>query len=266
MGQVGMGLAVAVLLLSTVGCGVGGPARRGTERYALTTDSATAACQRNPAYCAKVIGEEAVVPLEVRAVQVGATGKAWQVLDALVTQGIEDLLVECARWADAEVNRTKFGGRHPTTAECEQQVGGTRENPVTRAMRLGGAKHALALQCTAEKLGRAHSERFSLEQRYRLHPETRQLERILHKTELEMLRNGGKELAGSVVPDVVIHTGDPLQVQRVYDFKFPCPESNPPTWKRYPPGNPLKASNQGEAYRNVFGVAPVPVTPKKVFK
>ena len=46
----------------------------------------------------------------------------------------------------------------------------------------------------------------------------------------------------------------------------PCPESNPPTWKMYPPGNPFRASNQGEAYRNAFGVAPVPVTPKKVFK
>ncbi|MFP2912324.1 hypothetical protein ACLESD_46340, partial [Pyxidicoccus sp. 3LFB2] len=140
------------------------------------------------------------------------------------------------------------------------------ENPVTRGMRLGGAKHKLAIQCAEEKLSRAHSGRFSVEQRYRLHPETRRLERLSHEKEVEMLRNGGKELTGSVVPDVVIHTGDPLQVQAVYDFKFPCPNSNPPSWKRYPPGPPLKASNQGEAYRNAFGVAPTPVTPKRAFK
>jgi hypothetical protein len=27
---------------------------------------------------------------------------------------------------------------------------------------------------------------------------------------------------GTLEPDVVIHTGDPLQVQAVYDFKFRC--------------------------------------------
>lgn len=117
-----------MVLLSTVGCGAGGPARRGTQRYALT-DSATAACQRNPAYCAKAVGEEAVVSLGGRAVQVAATGKAWQVLDAVATQGIEDILVECARWADAEVNQQEFGGRHPTADECKQQVGARGRTP-----------------------------------------------------------------------------------------------------------------------------------------
>jgi len=50
--------AGAVLMLLAMGCS----ARRGG--YAQAVDSATAACQRNPAYCARVGGEEAVVPLE----------------------------------------------------------------------------------------------------------------------------------------------------------------------------------------------------------
>ncbi|MFP2909356.1 hypothetical protein ACLESD_30800 [Pyxidicoccus sp. 3LFB2] len=255
-----------LVLLFAVGCGAGGPARRGRGSYAQAADSATATCQRTPAYCAKVAGEETVVPLSVRAVQVGSAGKAWQVLDELVQKGIEDLLVECARWADAQVNQQEFGGRQPTAAECEQKVGGTQENPVTRGMRLGGAKHKLAVQCAEEKLSRAHAGRFSVEQRYRLHPETRRLERLSHEKELEMLRNGGKELTGSVVPDVVIHTGDPLQIQAVYDFKFPCPETNRAQWRSYPRAHPSGFRDQGEAYAKILETPPFRVTIRGIIR
>ncbi|MCY1015497.1 hypothetical protein [Pyxidicoccus sp. MSG2] len=229
-------------------------------------DSATAACQRNPAYCAALAGKEPGVSLAVRAAQVAAAGKAWEVLDELVRKSIEDILFECAKWADAEVNRKEFGGRAPNATECDQQVGGTRENPVTRGMRLGGAKHELASQCTEEKLSRAQPGRFTLEQRYRIHPETRQLELISLETELAMLRRGGKELVGSVVPDVVIHTGNPLQVQAVFDFKFPCPEGNRSAWRNQPSGNASGVSNQGKAYERTFGVQPTRVRPRKEFE
>lgn len=108
--------------------------------------------------------------------------------------------------------------------------------------------------------------RFSLEQRYRINPETRQLELLSHETELAMRRRGGKELEGSVVPDVVIHTGNPLQVQAVFDFKFPCPETNDGQWRSYLPGNPLRVRNQREAYLKVLDATPALVTPKGVFK
>jgi len=254
--------ALAGVLLFTVGCG--SPARRGARGSYAQMDSASAACRRNPAYCATGAGEETVVPLQVRAAQVGAAGKAWAELEESERKSIEDLLVQCARWAEAEVNRKEFGGRPPTREECEKQVGGSRENPITRGMTLGTTKHALALQCTQEKLGKAHPGRFSLEQRYRTHPETRRLERIQHETELKMLRNGGRELVSSVVPDVVIHTGNPLQPQRVYDFKFPCPDSNKPQWRNYPRGNPLQAQHQGEAYQTVLNAPPFRVTPRGV--
>jgi hypothetical protein len=210
-------------------------------------------------------GEEAVVPLQLRAAQVAAAGKTWQVLDEVMEASLGEILVECARQADEEVNRKEFGGKSPTQAQCDEQVGGTRENPVTRAMTLGRAKHELATQCAQEKLGGAYPGRFSLQQRYRLNPRTRQLELIRHDTEVGMLRQGGGgQLAGTVVPDVVIHTGDPLQVQGVYDFKFPCPDTNLPSWRKYPPGNPLRANNQGDAYKEVFGVPARRVTPKRM--
>jgi hypothetical protein len=205
--------------------------------------------------------------LQVRAAaQVAAAGKAWAALEESERKGIEAILVQCAQWADTQVNRKEFGNHSPTQQQCDEQVGGTAENPITRGMRLGSAKHTLAVQCAQEKLQEAYPGRFSLEQRYRLPPDTRKLERISHKAELEMLRNGGKELVGSVVPDIVIHTGDPLQPQRVYDFKFPCPENNPPTWRVYPTGNPHKVAHQGQAYERVFGVPALRVTPKGVFR
>ena len=261
------GGVAGVLLLLTVGCGAGSAARHGAAGSYAQMDSATAACRRNPAYCARGAGAERIVPLTVRAAQVGAAGKAWADLEESKRKGIEHILVECARWADAEVNRQEFGKqRHPTPAECEEQVGGSAENPISRRMALGTAKHSLARQCAEEKLGSAYPGRFSLEQRYRLHPETRRLEQLKHETELEMLRRGGKELVGSVVPDVVIHTGDPLQPQRVYDFKFPCPEDNKSPWRAYPPGNPLRARHQGHAYETVLNAESFRVTPKKVLK
>ncbi|MCP3144698.1 hypothetical protein [Pyxidicoccus xibeiensis] len=260
------GLDVGLVLLFAVGCGAGSPARRGPGSYAQAVDSVSATCERDPALCAVLSGKEAGASLQRRAVEAASAVKAWEELDARVQKRIEDILVECAKRADAEVNRREFGGRHPTREECSEVVGGTRENPRTRGMRLGDAKHALALQCTEEELSQAFPGRYGLEQRYRLHPDSRQLERIRHERELEMLRAGGKELAGSVIPDVVIHTGDPLQAQRVYDFKFPCPEDNEPKWRDYPLGNSLNVKNQGAAYKKVFDATPVRVTPKGTLK
>ncbi|MBZ4422001.1 hypothetical protein K8638_36745 [Myxococcus sp. RHST-1-4] len=68
------------------------------------------------------------------------------------------------------------------------------------------------------------------------------------------------------MPDVVIHTGNPLQAQRVYDFKFPCPERNNPQWRDYPSGNSLQVLNQGAAYEKVLRASSARVTPKGVFR
>ena len=68
-------------------------------------------------------------------------------------------------------------------------------------------------------------------------------------------------MEGTLVPDVVIHSGNPLEVLAIYDFKFPCPFSNDPTWNKYPEGHPYYGSTQGRMYREVFQVGPHLVAP-----
>jgi Protein of unknown function (DUF3396) len=128
---------------------------------------------------------------------------------------------------------------------------------VTRAMQLGREKHALALQCTGEKLDALIPGRFSLEQRYRYDPQTGQ-KQLISPEETQTLRQHGcgDELEGTIVPDVVIHPGNPLEVLAVYDFKFPCPISNRPRWRSYPKGHPKAGSTQGDVYLEFLGVEP----------
>ncbi|HYO55985.1 hypothetical protein [Archangium sp.] len=63
------------------------------------------------------------------------------------------------------------------------------------------------------------------------------------------------------MPDIVIHSGNPLDVLAVYDFKFPCPFSNYPSWNNYPKGHPYSSSNQGAIYQEFLGVGPNLVAP-----
>jgi hypothetical protein len=80
----------------------------------------------------------------------------------------------------------------------------------------------------------------------------------------EWLQAGWQHLLlGTLVPDVVLHeTGNPMKVQAVYDFKFPCHPSTDPSWHRYPPGHPYHGFTQGEIYKQVLKVEePVFVSP-----
>jgi hypothetical protein len=132
-------------------------------------------------------------------------------------------------------------------------------------MQLGTEKHELALQCAAQKLGALIPGRFSLEQRYRYDRQSRRTE-LVSPEESRALRQHGcwDELQGTLVPDVVIHTGNPLLVQAVYDFKFPCPSGNKPRWNSYPRGHPYYESNQGAMYQEALGVEPFRVAPEGV--
>ncbi len=63
------------------------------------------------------------------------------------------------------------------------------------------------------------------------------------------------KLVGSLVPDVVIHLGDPLRAQAVYDFKFPCVNSDVPSpWRVYPKEHPHADKTQQEMYREALNV------------
>jgi hypothetical protein len=80
---------------------------------------------------------------------------------------------------------------------------------------------------------------------------------------VQQLLNSGRtaELVGTFAPDVVIHFGRPLEPTAVYEFKFPCPGTNPVNWRRYPRGHPHGGKSQQEVYREALDVEPLPVTP-----
>ena len=129
-------------------------------------------------------------------------------------------------------------------------------------MQLGIEKHQLAVQCARERLGALIPGRFSLEQRYRHDQRTGERRLISNEEAQALLRRGcGDELEGTLRPDVVIHSGNPLDALAVYDFKFTCPTSNPPRWSVYPEGHPYSGLSQGELYQDLLKVEPHLVAP-----
>lgn len=240
-------LAVSVLLMS---CGSAG----------YSVDSATSACKQNPQYCALVAGEETVVP----GAEVASVAATLRVLTPEKQPSIEQALVKCVEWAHGEVNLRRFGGKSPSREQCQEALPGTDPcgKKVTRAMQLGTEKHALARQCVEQELNALIPGRFSLDQRYRYDPRTGQKQLVSPEEARALRQQGcGDEFEGTIVPDVVIHSGNPLEVLSVYDFKFPCPISNYPSWNRYPRGHPYSDSNQGAIYKKILGVGPHLVAP-----
>ncbi len=181
---------------------------------------------------------------------------------------LDRLMEECANRAEQKINQERLRGELLDATKCNEQVGTDPDGtPVTRAMMLGIEKHREALKCTEEKLGKQLPGHFSIEQRYRYDRETGKLELVSTKEEQHLLRQGRKrEFKGTIQPDVVIHSGNPLEARAVYDFKFPCIKGALPTWSIYtkPPYQDL---TQGEIYREAFRVTPARVTPgKKVIR
>ncbi|WP_244237682.1 hypothetical protein [Corallococcus llansteffanensis] len=164
------------------------------------------------------------------------------------------MLAECANQASSEVNERRFGkGQRPTREQCQEVVErDSRDNPVTRAMKLGSEQHQVALACAREKLAAAFPEHFALEPHYLYDAATGQARFVPPEQVAEWLRDGLFHLLpGALVPDVVLHgTGDPRRVQAVFDFKFPCPSGNPLQWGRHP----HHGSSQGELYEKALGV------------
>ncbi|MFL5352782.1 MAG: hypothetical protein ACJ8AN_09055 [Archangium sp.] len=70
-------------------------------------------------------------------------------------------------------------------------------------------------------------------------------------------------MKGSLKPDVVIHQGDPLQPQEVYDFKFPCVNTDEtPPWSKYPDDHPYARLDQGKVYERILAPKPARVVPR----
>jgi hypothetical protein len=189
------------------------------------------------------------------------------VLEETARQSIEEKLKECADLARSEVllrYPRQFKGPTPDADECTQQTTDRQGRRVTWAMRLGTEMHEVAQQCTEAALTRLRPGGFSLEQRYRYDSATGQWKRVSAEQErlLEETGNGG-ELVGTIKPDVVIHPGDSLIVQAIYDFKFPCANTDRrPEWRAYPEGHPHEDMNQGDLYKEALGSTPRMVVPR----
>jgi hypothetical protein len=130
-------------------------------------------------------------------------------------------------------------------------------------MQLGEEMHRVALQCVQQRLSKLRPGGFSVEQRYRYELGTKKTTLISSEEEAALLRNGrGSDLRGTLVPDIVLHPGDPLRAEAVYDFKFPCVDPNSvPAWRKYPPGHPYHRLGQDEMYKRALGQEPHPVLP-----
>jgi hypothetical protein len=251
------GCSLAGMLL--LGACVSTPGR-GVPRY-YAQDTVRAQCLRNPASCATVSGGEGLTgPLQTVGVVAGTVVAATRWLADDTRLAIRRELEVCANQARTDVllrHGGTFGGPIPNEGECKQMTVDTEGRSVTWAIRLGLEMHEAALQCAEARLN-GMGVRFSLKPRYRFNMETKEKSLISPEEKAALLRKGGEELKGTLEPDVVIHTGDPLQVQAVYDFKFPCVNfDQKPRWRTYPPGHRYAGRRQGHIYEEAFGPAEV---------
>src|SRR5439155_13663222 len=91
---------------------------------------------------------------------------------------------------------------------------------------------------------------------------------VVTQEEEALLRQhgAGDELRDSIVPDLIIHKGDPRYVQAVYDFKFPCASRDAPPWRKYSGRHPAAESNlpnQKEVYEAMLKQVAQRVAPGK---
>jgi hypothetical protein len=235
------GLWVLVALL------VGGCAGRTYRQQGF--DTVTNSCRTQPALCA-----EFTVP---RTAQVAtAMAGAKLALDAEQQQAVESALLECAEFARSEVLLKFHGGQSPTPAQCREMVRNARGATVSRDIWLGDEMHAVALACAQEKLAPLIPGRFSIEPTYRRNPGTGDFT-PLSEEEVELLKQPRflYELKGSIVPDVVIHTGDLTRVISVYDFKFFCSLGRrAPDWRPIDKNPSNNKRDQKDLYKEAFNL------------
>ncbi len=260
--------AWAPLVLSLLGTGCLG--HRGLS--VQTTDSATSVCLRTPACAARAPGEEALLPWLSRTAEAARTATVvMRLLDAAQLERVQELVVQCVKRASDAVDQSDdvLRGRSPDREECQRVVRRENGRDVTRAMDLGNKKHAAAMDCLRQELGKHYPEHFSLEPRYQKDSDTGRWMRLDPEQVKEWLLLGMTgRLVGSLAPDVVVHeAGNPNKAQSVYDLKFPCPKDNRARWGLYSPNQPHYPKDQGQAYqKELLGGRPLVrlVTPKGV--
>jgi len=248
------------------------------REYAQARDSASSAALTNQALSRPQVGEKVPVVPPLRparppvagplAAAAAAAGQAViddsKSLGSELLERIDKALAECANAARSDVMYKHFQGRRPTHEDCDEEIGrDSRGEPITRAMQLGVEQHQAALKCAEEKLQKLKPGGFSLSPRYRYDPKTGEAAHIPREAVKELLSQGrGVELRGTLEPDIVIHGGKPHQVQAIYDYKFPCMNTDRwVPWRKYPAGHPYAGRSQEWLYRQALKVDPLQVQP-----
>jgi hypothetical protein len=231
------------------------PVRGGSLGYSL--DSPSAACRNSVSACVALYGKEVA--------SVGAVLRV--VLDKTTKASIDQALSECADLARSEVllrHQGDFEGLSPNATECNELAKNAKRRDVTWAMQLGTEMHEVALECAGKRLGELRPNGSSLEPRYRYDTKTGRWKLVSPEEERALEETGNiGELKGSLKPDVVIHQGDPLQPQEVYDFKFPCVNTDDvPRWNVYPQDHPYAGLTQGKVYGQLLAPNPARVVPR----
>ncbi len=165
---------------------------------------------------------------------------------------VEGILKECVAQAHADVNESyqqqvggmRFAnGRFPSDAECLRIVGLDEAGEgVTLAQELGKLKHAATFTCIKQRLPPGLRENFTIEPRYKLDPEVNG----------PVLINRGLD---TLHPDFVVHgTRNAIDVQCVYEFKFPCLSA-----QKLDPRTSQRVLNQLEAYQKLTKRCPAAI-------
>jgi hypothetical protein len=239
----------------------------GTQTQYAFDNSVSAACRNNPARCAQVKGTPSATGSGIAVGTAGyAVHQALEVLDNLTQSSIEAALKKCADEARTTVllgYSGHFKGAGPSAAECREWVQDKTGRRVTWAVRLGLEMHEVALECAHEALDKLRPGGFSIEPRYHYEPQTGKKRLISPEEERALMQSGNsRELLGTLKPDVVLHAGDPMKIQAIYDFKFPCVNTtHVPPWNPYSKGHPYADSDQGAIYKKALGGEPARVVP-----
>lgn len=229
-------------------------------------DTISATCEQRPQDCIAGFGEQAYsLKPEFVAALGTITYAAKKALERSEQEEIQEIVQECVNLADRQINDELLGGKRPTWARCNEEVTmpGSSEK-ISRARQLGQLKHSRALQCIQQKLDKLLPGRFLLMPRFLYDPVTKKT-RLLSLSEENLIRNvvGTMGLRGSLSPDIVIYIGEAgvIEVQAVYDLKFPCPDENRPRWDEYPSDHPYRHRTQEDMYWEATGVKPELVSP-----
>lgn len=159
---------------------------------------------------------------------------------------VRQILAACADAAESAINADlkgkMFEGSKPDRAWCQEMRNATQTN----AMWLGTVKEVSAEKCSEDKF----SEKEIVSQctieatyEYKAPPP-----KFLGKKVIE---------TNTIRPDVVVHLpNNPEKVLAVFDFKFPCPDTNTAQWGQ------REGVSQDQRYRTALGVDPQLISPK----